>query len=396
MTLSGKSRCGEFNGARLRRLSRSIRRKMRSGQTIVLETNNYVAILRCQTWHVWPEKFVADHAFALRLGTGTAPARVAVLSYAQRTASERYVHERTDRGPLLWDGETRGLLRIGDAVLKAPEDTIEITNEHRHAERGEVDICIGFPWIGELPAEALESLRATAFAVAALLNVQVGDHLTPTMPLQVRKVQLEGGGEFSSGVVVAVKRREVLEREALQVAVADATSLLLKSSFGDRLVAALELYTAQFSERQARVRFLLLVIAIEVLANPTLKHAVVLSLLGQWYQQLQIELERFDPSSEEFQSLQALAREMLVRKDDSIRSRVRKLFANLPGVTPIEGEELARKALRVYDKRSTLVHDGRLPAHELTELVEQARTLVEKIFMAAVHQQRASAADRPL
>src|SRR5205823_2308425 len=155
----------------------------------------------------------------------------------------------------------------------------------------------------------LESLRATASAVAALLNVQVGDHLTPTLPLQIRKVQPDGGGEFSSGVVVAVERREVLEREALQVAVADGTSLLLESSFGDRLVAALELYTAQFSERQARVRFLLLVIAIEVLANPTPKHAVVLSLLGQWYQQLQIKLKRFDPSSEEFQSLQALARE---------------------------------------------------------------------------------------
>ena len=78
--------------------------------------------------------------------------------------------------------------------------------------------------------------------------------------------------------------------------------------------------------------------------------------------------------------LEALSRELLVRSEDSIRSQIRKLFASLPGVDAAEATKLQRRALCVYDKRSTLVHDGHLPNEELFTLEGEARELLEKLF----------------
>lgn len=91
-------------------------------------------------------------------------------------------------------------------------------------------------------------------------------------------------------------------------------------------------------------------------------------------------------SSEDFRSLEALSRELNFRADDSIRSQVRKLFANLGGIDSTECDQLQRNALRVYDKRSTLVHDGHLPDEELSTLEREARELLEKVFVSAMAQ----------
>jgi hypothetical protein len=59
----------------------------------------------------------------------------------------------------------------------------------------------------------------------------------------------------------------------------------------------------EITEQQVRVRFLLLVIAMESLPKPTGKHQVAIDLLGRWHQDLETEMSRFDPSSEEVQVL---------------------------------------------------------------------------------------------
>ena len=48
--------------------------------------------------------------------------------------------------------------------------------------------------------------------------------------------------------------------------------------------------------------------------------------------------------------------------------------------------------MRVYDKRSSLVHDGYLPADELPELESEARELLEKVFVCAIEQEANAAA----
>lgn len=137
--------------------------------------DEYVAILRCQTWNVWPECCVAeDRSFVVDDGSNTPlRARLAVLAYEKRSAPERYTGESTSRGPLLWDGETRGFHRVRDTILKAPEDEIRVEWQHRHSRKGEVDICINFKFAGEIPPATLEALRATTCAVASLTNLLV-------------------------------------------------------------------------------------------------------------------------------------------------------------------------------------------------------------------------------
>ncbi len=348
--------------------------------------DEYVAILRCQTWNVWPEKTVLEHR-PLPIpydATAAIPTRVAILSYVNRSAPERYLKEDTKIGPLLWDGETPGLHRVRDAVLKAPEDEVEIAWQHRNVQRGEVDICINFHFEGELPPSLLDALRATASAIMSLVNLQVNDFLTPTAPFQVRKVLPSGGGSMESTVLLAVHARHALKKEELNSTLSGIASVLLHSPYGEKLRVALELYAAHFNEQQVRVRFLLLVIAIESLAKTTQKHQVAVDLLNGWKRELEAELQTRATTSEEFQSLEALTRELSFRTDDSIRSQVRKLFADLVDTTPSESNDLQRRALRVYDKRSVLVHDGHLPNEELTTLESEARELLEKVFTDAI------------
>lgn len=122
----------------------------------------------------------------------------------------------------------------------------------------------------------------------------------------------------------------------------------------------------------------------ESLAKPTRKHDVAINLLDRWQRELEHAMQTHDRSSQEFASLEALSRELSFREEDSIRSQVRKLFRGVTGASRVESDELERRALRVYDKRSTLVHDGHLPTDELTKLETEARELLERVLMSAV------------
>jgi hypothetical protein len=175
---------------------------------------------------------------------------------------------------LLWDGEIRGgLHRVRDSLLKAPDDLVEITLQFRNVRRGEVDICINFRFDGELPPPLIEALRATAYAIMSLLNLQLGDYLTPAAPFQLTKWRPDGRGELAkSAIPLGVHNRQSLEKETLRQTILSIANVLLDSVYGERLRLALELYAAHFSEHQVRVRFLLLVIAMESLAKPTTKH----------------------------------------------------------------------------------------------------------------------------
>jgi len=335
---------------------------------------------------VWPECCVAeDTSFVVDDGSGTPlRARLAILTYEQRPAPERYTCETTAVGPLLWDGETRGFHRIRDTILKAPDDEIQVGLQYRHAHRGELDICINFVFAGEVPPALLEALRATTHAVASLMNLACQDFLVPAAPFQLRKVLPGGGGQMESTRRLAVHNRRTLAQSDLQATVSHVASALKSSTFGPKLVTALELYAAHFTESQARVRFLLLVVAMEALSSCTTKHDAAIALLRHWEADLSKVMGNYAPSSEAWLSLDALRRELGFRSEDSIRSQVGKLFAVLPGVAPEDSALLQRRALRVYDKRSTLVHEGHLPASDLEELEREARELLERVLSSTI------------
>lgn len=360
------------------------------------QAEEYVAILRCQTWNVWPEKTAIEYQpFGIDYGASSdLLARLIVISYAQRSAPERYLKEETKLGLLLWDGQTPGLHRVRDTVLKAPEDVVTVEWQYRNAQRGELDICINFRFDGQLPPTLVEALRGTAFAIMSLVNLQLGDYLTPAAPFQLRKVLSSGGGQMESSALLAVRARQALAKEALEPTIFGIANLLQDSVYGEKLRVALELYAAHFTEQQVRVRFLLLVMAMESLAKPTLKHQSVIDLLDRWRKELATEMRKLDSSSEAFLSLAALSRELGFRAEDSIRAQVRKLFAGLPGVECTKATELQRRALLVYDGRSTLVHDGQLPDEQLSKLEIEARELLEDLFVSAIEQSKNASSAR--
>lgn len=134
---------------------------------------------------------------------------------------------------------------------------------------------IAFAHAGDLSAAVTESIRCTLFALMSLLNLRLGDFLTPVAPIQIRKLDPQGD-KFVS-------------------AVKELSNALLRSSNSEKLRTALKLYGSHF--------------------------------------------------------------------EDSIRSQIRSLFRSIAAEKGAESGPLERRALHVYDMRSTLVHDGFIPLY---------------------------------
>src|SRR4051812_27140267 len=154
----------------------------------------YTATLRCRTWHSWPEKTLFGST-GLRVtfaGGHEAVVGVAVATYLARSIANDYRPEGANLGPLVWTGQVPGLYMLNDTILKAPEDTIEITCEHEAPRRGEVDILVAVDIADELPPGAPDALKSIAFSFQSLLNLRLHDFLMPSAPVQISQ-RLEAG-----------------------------------------------------------------------------------------------------------------------------------------------------------------------------------------------------------
>jgi len=150
-----------------------------------------------------------------------------------------------------------------------------------------------------------------------------------------------------------------------------------------KLRVALELYGAYFTELSANAKFLTLVMALETLATGIPRTQLVLSLLDKWKQEVQELQEPLAPDSEDAASLEALSRELLFRKEDSIRRQIRSLvFITLQANGDEDAQAMATKAVQVYDHRSTLVHEGRLDPPVLGKANSDAKNIVERVLRA--------------
>lgn len=144
---------------------------------------------------------------------------------------------------------------------------------------------------------------------------------------------------------------------------------------------ALALYGAYFTEQSAKARFLTLIMALEALASATVKTQLALELLAKWGNE--IHTLRSNPSlpPEDSASLEALHRELLFRRDDSVRSQIRKLIQTT--LAPAnDSEDRARDGVRLYDLRSTLVHQGTVDSRQLDQAISEAKSLVLRTLIA--------------
>ncbi|HWR76550.1 MAG TPA: hypothetical protein VN283_04995 [Thiobacillus sp.] len=174
------------------------------------------------------------------------------------------------------------------------------------------------------------------------------------------------------------------------IPIASALSLLVEgASFAcsaavatdEKLNVALALYGAFFTEQSPKARFLTLIMALEALATATSKSRLALELLAKWLAEID-ELSRNESlSAEDLASLEALQRELLFRQEDSVRSQIRKLVRTTLAHAE-DADAAARDAVRLYDLRSTLVHEGTLDHQVLSEGTSAARTLVHRTLTA--------------
>lgn len=147
----------------------------------------------------------------------------------------------------------------------------------------------------------------------------------------------------------------------------------------ERLHTAVQLFSDSHREVSGRSKFLTYVIALEVLTQPVLKHPIALDLLNTFDELLTSKAIIYGAETEERHAIESLKREIIFRRETSLRSRIRRLVLDtMSDLSPEEQRRLAREAVWAYDLRSTLVHDGTVPSEDLGKATAIAhRTLLE-------------------
>jgi hypothetical protein len=156
-----------------------------------------------------------------------------------------------------------------------------------------------------------------------------------------------------------------------------------RSHVDERLRTAVDLYSAYYSETTSNARLITLVMALETLTTPQQKTQPVLELLEKWRLELNQLKETEHRGSYTYLDLDALERELIFRREESIRSSVRTLvFETLNEAGDASALDLSRRAVEVYDRRSTLVHEGSLDTEELVRATREAKEIVEAVLRA--------------
>lgn len=150
-----------------------------------------------------------------------------------------------------------------------------------------------------------------------------------------------------------------------------------------KLRTAFELYSAHHYEITQNAKFLTLIISLEILFEEKSKTKNALYLLNKWESDLdkiQIDLGE---NSNDYISLTELKRELFYRKSNSKRSQMRYLIREtFSGEDKDNIQEIEKKAVYLYDKRSVLVHNGRLPSEVLDTVLKDTKLIVEKVLKA--------------
>jgi len=156
--------------------------------------------------------------------------------------------------------------------------------------------------------------------------------------------------------------------------------LAISNSIDDidiKLKIAIDIYNGHFFEQSSQAKFLSLIMALESIAPQHQKHKTVQSLIDAWITDLNQKLEIIEKDSEEHHSLDSLEKEINFRKEASLRSRIRSLvLETLNGNNSDLAADFAKKAVKLYDIRSKLIHEGVIDAKTLEKALTDANEIV--------------------
>ncbi len=145
-----------------------------------------------------------------------------------------------------------------------------------------------------------------------------------------------------------------------------------------KLKIAIDIYNGHFFEQSNQARFLSLIMALESIAPHNHKHQIAQKLIDSWIKDLNQKIAMLEKNSEEYHSLESLQKEINFRREASLRSQIRSLVLDtLNEDNNHLAAEYAKKAVKSYDIRSILVHDGIID----TKILEEALTDTKEIVL---------------
>ncbi len=150
-----------------------------------------------------------------------------------------------------------------------------------------------------------------------------------------------------------------------------------------RFRTAVALYSAALFEESSAARLLTLSMAFEVLAPVTLKHEVVQTLINSWRISVENAKVAYVGNDAALAAVESLERELLFRRESSIRGRIREFVFTELGQDS-GAKDQARQVVSAYDARSTLLHDGRLEDSVLGKAIEDFRGPLKEILSRRV------------
>ncbi|MDI5936366.1 hypothetical protein [Halomonas kalidii] len=156
------------------------------------------------------------------------------------------------------------------------------------------------------------------------------------------------------------------------------------------LLTALDLYCAHYTEASVRAKLLTLTMVLEVLAKREMRPKTATCLLHRLQREIRDRLSHPNLEAEEAETLRSLSRELDYRTRDSIRSAVRTLImSTYQHDNAAQAHEASKRALKIYDVRSKLVHEGYVEGEtlgkSLTDLTEIVKTVLRHRLRKVVH-----------
>lgn len=225
------------------------------------------------------------------------------------------------------------------------------------------------------PMKAAENLSLSFGAPIAGPVDGLIDGASPAVYETSKKMRTITGGDAT--ITVTSNSSNVLEK-----LVEGATFTLSGELISDdKLKVALELYGAFFTESSGNARFLTLIMALEALTTGEARPRIIQNLFNGWETHAQALISDESVDAEDKEALNAIVKEMLHKKEDSLRSQIRRLVKTclMKSGAP-DAVEASRKALELYDLRSTLVHTGHLPAESLATALAEAKDIVYRVL----------------
>lgn len=152
-----------------------------------------------------------------------------------------------------------------------------------------------------------------------------------------------------------------------------------------KLRISLDMYAAFYSEASPNAKFLTLIMALESLCEPVRRPEIVVTHIQKFQESIGKHISSLDEDSEEFIAFEALMREVDFRKGSSIRVQIRKLVHDaLKDSGNEDCLEVSKRAVKLYDKRSELVHNGEIKNENLSSLTGELRVIVERVLRCKI------------